>query len=75
MPLNQTVLLSFPSRHAVRYRGLAEEVPAGRVQVFFHHGCAYAVDQWPTLDASLLVDGLLFGVRKTAILEGRRTQK
>ncbi len=69
MPLNQTVFLSSPDRHSVRYRGLAEGVDAGRPQVFFHHGCAYAVDQWPTASAAIFTELLLTTIHKFGIMD------
>lgn len=48
VPPNQTVFASFPKQHALTYRAVAETVDSGAVQVFCHHGLAYAVDRWPT---------------------------
>lgn len=47
VPVNQAVFLSLPKRHALAYRAVASECSAGAMQVFFHHGSAYAIDQWP----------------------------
>jgi hypothetical protein len=58
VPENQTVFASFPNQHSLRYRALAENVPAGRWQVVNHHGSAYAVDVWPEAEITT------FGMRK-----------
>lgn len=67
VPPNQTVFASFPTPSTLRYRALAERVRAGVVQVFCHHGMAYAVDQWPTLSALGKIEMLHGGIRAEAI--------
>jgi hypothetical protein len=47
VPENQTVFASFPNQHTVKYRAVAHRPEAGGLQVFCHHGLAYAIDQWP----------------------------
>lgn len=47
VPPNQTVFVRFPTPHSMRYRALGELVPAGKWQVVYHHGSAYAIDLWP----------------------------
>lgn len=51
VPENQTVFASFPNPHSIRYRAVAEGVSQGQLQVFCHHGLAYAVDRWPSVAA------------------------
>jgi len=58
VPLNQTVFLSLPSSHEMKYRAVAAEPKAGALQVFLHHGGAYAMDEWPGGNK----DAMLFGV-------------
>ena len=67
VPPNQTVFASFPNKHTLKYRAVAEDVKAGAMQVFCHHGSAYAVDQWPTKMASTLVNGLLGEIAAEAL--------
>ena len=47
VPENQVVFVKFPTAHSWRYRAVAQGVPMGKWQVFFHHGSAYAIDVWP----------------------------
>lgn len=68
VPLNQVVFASFPSRHALTYRAVAERVRAGDVQVVFHHGAAYAVDTWPDGEAWLKIAGLHTAIAAEASL-------
>ncbi|HWB80170.1 MAG TPA: hypothetical protein VG755_34630 [Nannocystaceae bacterium] len=66
VPKNQTVFGSLPTRHSLRYRALAAGVEPGVVQVFCHHGCAYAVDAWPTVKAKGKILGLQSVIRERA---------
>lgn len=59
VPENQTVFASFPDERTLRYRAIAERPGAGQLQVFCHHGLAYAVGEWPTTAALLKRQALL----------------
>jgi hypothetical protein len=58
VPPNQTVFLSFDSSHAMKYRALAESCKAGQLQVFLHHGGAYAMDEWPDGNKGAMLAGV-----------------
>lgn len=47
VPDNQVIFGSLPNAHTLRYRAVSEKDEAGKCVVIFHHGLAYAVDQWP----------------------------
>jgi hypothetical protein len=62
VPENQSVFASFPNRHTLDYRAIAEAVEPGHWQVFCHHGAAYVIDVWPTLEAANVVWQMRFAV-------------
>ncbi len=68
VPYNQTVFMSLPNRHTLVYRAAAQSVRAGALQVFCHHGAAYAVDAWPDGLAFLKIAGLHTAVAAEATL-------
>lgn len=47
VPENQSVYISLPEKHVVRYRAVAHKAPAGTWSVFNHHGSYYATGEWP----------------------------
>jgi hypothetical protein len=58
VPPNQTVFLSLPSSHTMKYRAFAQDCKAGQLQVFLHHGGAYAIDEWPGGNKSAMLGGV-----------------
>jgi len=68
VPHNQTVFASFPNKHTLRYRAVAEPCKAGAIQVFCHHGAAYAVDAWPDGQAFLKIGALHASIAAEAAL-------
>jgi hypothetical protein len=66
VPENQTVFASFPNRHTLRYRAIAERPGPGQLQVICHHGLAYAVGEWPTTAAAGKRNSLLALIRGLA---------
>jgi hypothetical protein len=60
VPHNQVVFASFPSKHALTYRAVPQNVKAGEIQVICHHGLGYAVDEWPDGEAWAKI-GVLHG--------------
>lgn len=68
IPPNQTVFASFPNRHTLRYRAVAETCRAGALQIVCHHGCAYAVDAWPDGHAFMKIAGLHTAIAAEAVL-------
>jgi len=59
VPPNQSVFVSFPDKHSLVYRAVAENCRAGEAQVICHHGMAYAVDTWPGIAAAGLTQLML----------------
>lgn len=68
VPPNQVVFASFPSKHSVCYRAIAQDVKAGEIQVFCHHGAAYAIDEWPDGLAWVKIAGLHTAIAAEATL-------
>lgn len=66
VPENQTVFASFPDKHTLRYRALAEHPKPGEIQVICHHGLAYAVGEWPSVPSGIKREALLGLIRMKA---------
>lgn len=70
VPENQTVFCSFPNKHSLVYRAVAHNPKEGELQVFCHHGLAYAVDRWPGAMAFTKQKMLLTTIREMAVRFG-----
>lgn len=66
VPENQTVFVSFPNQHTLRYRSVSKSDEAGHLVIVCHHGLAYAIDEWPTKKAKAMIALLLESIHRLA---------